>query len=307
MKNWILITRERFADIPFREGEALCAHTTFRVGGKCALFAEPENGEQLSKLYCFAKDNGIPVFVLGRGSNLLVSDDGFDGLVISTAGMNAITVSGNEITAACGVPLSKIALCALHAGLGGAEFCHGIPGSLGGAVFMNAGAYERSMADIVSTVRMIENGSVVAVPGREMEFGYRRSRAMRNGGIVLSAVLTLTPGDETEIEERMRALDRKRSDKQPLEFPSAGSYFKRPEGYFAGALIDQAGLKGFAVGGAQVSEKHAGFIVNRGGATCRDILTLEQEIVNRVEERFHVRLEREVRLIENELFRRNEA
>ncbi len=302
MKNWIPAVRERFPEIPVREGETLSAHTTFRVGGGCALFAEPENAKQFMELYAFANQEGVPVFVLGRGSNLLVSDDGFDGLVISTSGMNAIEVAGCVITAGCGAALSRIAICAVREGLAGAEFCHGIPGSLGGAVFMNAGAYEGSMADIVTSVCMLENGSVVTVSGRDMEFGYRKSRAMRSGGIVLSARLSLNAGNEEEIAEKMRSLDQKRSEKQPLEYPSAGSYFKRPEGYFAGALIDQAGLKGFRVGGAQVSEKHAGFIVNRGGATCKDILALEHEVVTRVEERFQVRLEREVRLIGNELF-----
>ena len=261
------------------------------------MYAEPAAEGDLIGLLETAKQRSFPCLVLGRGSNLLVSDAGFPGLVLATSRMNLIEVNGNILRAECGVPLSKLANAALRAGLSGAEFCHGIPGSLGGAVYMNAGAYEHSMAEIVTKVRLLEDGKLLELPASEMDFGYRRSRVMRKGGTVLSAEIVLRPGDPEKIADTMRTLDEKRSQKQPLDYPSAGSYFKRPEGHFAGALIEQAGLKGLTVGGAQVSEKHAGFIINRGGATCSDILALQEEVTRRVEEKFSVHLEREVQFV----------
>ena len=279
------------------ENEPMSRHTTFRVGGPARYFAEPESEEELLELVGKLRRNNEPFTLLGRGSNLLVSDAGYEGTVIHISeALAGISIEGEFITAGAGATLGSIAAAALGAGLAGFEFAAGIPGTLGGAIIMNAGAYGGEMKDVAAFVRLLDgDGKVITLSGEEMNFRYRGSRAMDEGLTVLSAVLKLEPGDPAAIRERMDELMKKRKDKQPLEYPSAGSTFKRPEGYFAGKLIEDAGLRGYSVGGAQVSEKHCGFVINKGGATAADIMQLCDEVSRRVYGLFGVRLEMEVR------------
>lgn len=281
-----------------RKNEAMKRHTSFHIGGPADTFAEPENADELLELISKLEALGEPYMVMGNGSNLLFGDGGFRGTVICLGkAMSGITVRGSEIHAEAGALLSQVAAAALENGLTGLEFASGIPGSVGGAVVMNAGAYGGEMKDVLSEVEIIEmDGSICTVYPEELELGYRSSNVAALSRIVLGAVFRLEEGDKDEIAARMKELNAKRREKQPLEYPSAGSAFKRPEGYFAGKLIEDAGLKGFSVGDAQVSEKHAGFIINRGEATAADVEALIREIQKRVYENSGVMLEPEIRM-----------
>lgn len=273
-------------------------HTSFRAGGAAEWFVIPETVEELKAVLAVCKKADIPWYVVGNGSNLLVSDKGFPGVIISTGKFDRLEVNGTEITVGAGVMLSRLANTAYKAGLAGLEFAAGIPGTVGGACVMNAGAYGSEMKQVLKTVTVLTaEGNVETLPAEVLELGYRTSVIPKRGYLVLGAVVSLSAGKMDEIKTVMDDLAFRRKDKQPLEFPSAGSTFKRPEGYFAGKLIEDCGLKGFSVGGAQVSEKHAGFVINKGGATATDIYHLCKEVEKRVRARFDVSLEMEVKLV----------
>ena len=275
-------------------------YTSFRVGGSADAMFLPKDEEELSLALRTARGNGIPCVVIGNGSNLLVKDGGIEGLVIRLGDeFSGITVDGTRITAKAGDSLTRVAMKALEAGLTGFEFASGIPGSVGGGMAMNAGAYGGELKDVTVSARLMdpETGIVTEYPVDELHMGYRTSLTLTRGLIVTGAVYELTPGDRETIKAAMDELGRRRRDKQPLTFPSAGSTFKRPEGHFAGALIEGAGLKGVSVGGAQVSEKHAGFIINTGSATAKDVLDLIDLVKKRVFENSGVTLEPEVRIL----------
>lgn len=276
--------------------EPMSRHTTFRVGGEAECMAVVETKEELSQLISYLGRIEQDYFVLGNGSNLLVGDKGYRGIIVKLGPrLSAIGVEKNHIAAGAGALLSKVAFAARDAGLSGLEFAAGIPGSIGGAIVMNAGAYGGEMKQVVQMVRVIDKeGEILTLDNDTMEFGYRTSIIRDRPFIVLGVVLKLTPGNKEEISARMEELMKQRKSKQPLEYPSAGSTFKRPEGYYAGKLIMDAGLRGYRIGGAQVSEKHCGFVINRGGASAADIREVIEEVQERVKDRFHVRLEREV-------------
>lgn len=282
-----------------KQKEPMRKHTTFRIGGPADYYLCPHSTKELQEVIKICKEEKLPYFILGNGSNLLVSDKGYRGAVIQLGkNFSDISVEENRITAKCGALLSKLAAEALEEGLAGMEAVSGIPGTLGGAVVMNAGAYGGEMKDIVEEVKVLdENGEILVFSGEEMKFGYRSSIVKEKGYTVLSAVLALRKGDRTEIREKMADFKERRVSKQPLDMPSAGSTFKRPEGYFAGKLIMDAGLRGFTVGGAQVSEKHCGFVVNKGNATAEDVRTLIREVQAKVKEQFGVALETEVKFL----------
>lgn len=273
-------------------------YTTFRIGGPADVMFFPETPQEILVAQALATESGVPVTVIGCGSNLLVSDAGIRGLVIALGKpFSRIEVRGNAIFAQAGARLSAVANAALAHGLTGLEFASGIPGSVGGGAYMNAGAYGGQLSDVLTEVELLRDGMAVRVPASEMDFGYRHSAAMESGALITGATFALQPGAPEEIRARMDDLNGRRRDKQPLEYPSAGSTFKRPEGYFAGALIEQAGLKGCRIGGAMVSEKHAGFIVNAGNATAQDVFELIMRVQHTVLDRSGVWLEPEVRLI----------
>lgn len=279
--------------------EPMGKHTTFRAGGKADYLVMPSNEEQVRDLVLLLKKENVPYYVMGNGSNLLVRDQGFKGVIIQIARkMNQIRVEGETIYAQAGALLSKIAAQALGEGLTGFEFASGIPGTLGGAVMMNAGAYGGEMKQVIVNACVLTSaGEIAVIPADLMELGYRTSVFAKNQDIILSAQLKLEYGNEAVICEYMDELKEQRVSKQPLEYPSAGSTFKRPEGYFAGKLIQDAGLRGFQVGGAQVSEKHCGFVINKDHATATDILSLMEQVSDKVEAEFGVRLEPEVKII----------
>ena len=278
--------------------EPMSRHTTFRTGGPADLLVQPE-AEQIAPILEVCRNEEIPWTVIGNGSNLLVGDGGIRGVVLEIGKqMSDIVIEGTMITAGAGAMLSSIASKAAAAELTGMEFASGIPGSLGGAVVMNAGAYGGEMKDILQKVTVLTpDGTVQTLSVEELELSYRHSIIPEKGYLVISAILELQPGNADEIQSIMDDLKEKRVSKQPLEYPSAGSTFKRPEGYFAGKLIQDAGLRGFRVGGAQVSEKHCGFIINRDQATSTDICQLMQQVSEIVYEKFGVRLEPEVKKI----------
>lgn len=287
-------------DLRVLRDEPMKHHTTFRIGGNARRFVWVKSRRELTALLALAEAEGFPSFLLGNGSNLLVSDDGLDRLVIATGELNHMErVGENEIYADAGVLLAQLAVFAMKHALTGLEFAHGIPGSLGGAVCMNAGAYGGEMCQIISEVYawLPGKGECCLTPD-QLNMSYRHSFFSDHEGVVLGAKLKLNPGVEGEIRAVMEDLIRRRKEKQPLNFPSAGSTFKRPEGHFAGALIEQCGLKGTRVGDAQVSEKHAGFIVNTGCATCTDVLDLIEQVRRSVLEQTGVMLEPEVKMIE---------
>ena len=279
--------------------EQMSGHTTFRIGGPADYFVTPSGTDEIAEIVRLCRDEDVPYYVIGNGSNLLVGDKGYRGVIIQIyKNMNRIDVQGRETHVQAGAPLSRTAAAACEAGLTGMEFASGIPGTLGGAVRMNAGAYGGEMKQILKNATvLIPAGEIRTLAADEMKLGYRTSIVSKMDYIVLEAVLVLTPGSREEIRARMEELKEKRVEKQPLEYGSAGSTFKRPEGYFAGKLIEDAGLRGFRVGNAQVSEKHCGFVINRGGATAREVLELMDEVVRRVEENSGVRLEPEVKKI----------
>lgn len=279
--------------------EPMSKHTTFRIGGPADFYLCPHSTNEVQEIVEICKEEKLPYFVLGNGSNLLVSDKGYRGVVIQLwKNFSDITVKDCCIQAKAGALLSKVAAEALEAGLTGMEFASGIPGTIGGAAFMNAGAYGGEMKDIIKSVKVLDTqGEVRVLPKEELKMGYRTSIVKEKGYTVLSVELELTRGNQEEIRNTMEDLKERRTSKQPLEMPSAGSTFKRPEGYFAGKLIMDSGLRGFSVGGAQVSEKHCGFVVNKGGATAMDVLNLIREVQRRVKEQFGVDLETEVRFL----------
>lgn len=284
--------------LKLRENEPMSAHTSFRTGGPADLFAEPETEAELISLIALLRRAGARYFILGNGTNLLFDDAGYRGTVIKTAGLDKMSLEGGTVTAGAGVTLARLAVFARDASLSGLEFAHGIPGSLGGGVVMNAGAYGGELSDVVTSVRCLgADGSIIEHAGEENGFAYRASRYQQSGETVLGARLRLTPGDRDAVTARMAELMAKRTASQPLDKPSAGSTFKRPAQGYAAALIDEAGLKGYAIGGAQVSEKHAGFVINRGGATSADILALMDHIRETVLRRSGIELEPEVRII----------
>lgn len=302
MKNMEQLNHLLLREIPgleVRTHEPMSRHTTFKVGGPAALMALPVTEQQLISAVKLARGEGIEPLWVGLGSNLLVDDKGLDTFVIKTGPqLNTCKVEGSVVTAWAGAPLAQVANTAADHSLTGLEFAHGIPGSLGGAVTMDAGAYDGEMRQVVRSVRAL-NGDceVEELSAEQCDFAYRHSVFSDGSRLVLSAVMELQHGEETGIRGRMAELMARRKEKQPLEWPSAGSTFKRPEGYFAAALIDQCGLKGLTAGGAQVSEKHAGFVINVGGATCEDILKLMDEIRLRVFRETGVELEPEVKYL----------
>lgn len=274
-------------------------YTSFKVGGPAELFLSPENAGQTAKLVRFCEKEEIPVFVLGKGSNLLVSDRGIKGAVIYTGKQCGISlVDENTVRAQSGASLAQLCTFALENSLSGLEFAYGIPGTVGGAVFMNAGAYGGEMKDVLLNSEYVSTDETSGELDNEaMELSYRHSAYENSNLVITAASVRLAPADRNEIKSTMNDILARRKEKQPLEYPSAGSTFKRPEGNFAGALIEQCGLKGVSVGGAQVSEKHAGFIINRGGATAADILSLIKHVQARVKAQTGVSLETEIRLI----------
>ena len=279
--------------------EPMRMHTSFQIGGPAEIFVQPATGDEVRQAICLAKEEQIPFLVVGNGSNLLVSDDGFRGMIVQIGrNLQEISVEDNVIYAQAGALLSRVSKTALEHGLTGMEFAAGIPGSLGGAVAMNAGAYGGEMKDILTDVEVLTpDGEIKTLSLEELDLSYRHSCIFEKDYIVLSVHLQLEQGDKTVIRNRMDELARARRETQPLEYPSAGSTFKRPEGYFAGALIQDAGLKGYTVGGAQVSEKHSGFVVNRGGATAEEVLFLIKQVQKKVKSRFGVTMEPEVRMV----------
>lgn len=294
---------EKFNDLLGEEkvkvDEPMKRHTTFRIGGPADYFLLPSSEEELSGILKICKNEELPYFILGNGSNLLVSDEGYRGVIIQLyRNYGDITVKGNEIHATAGALLSQIAAAAKNASLTGFEFAGGIPGTLGGAVVMNAGAYGGEMKNIVKTVRLMdEEGQVVEFTNEEMNFGYRNSRLSDERWIAISAVISLEKGDKAEIKAKMEDLALQRRSKQPLEYPSAGSTFKRPTGYFAGKLIQDSDLKGVSVGGAQVSSKHSGFVINYNKASAKDIVDLIEHVKLTVFECQGVHLEEEVKIL----------
>ena len=280
-----------------RTDEPMKNHTTFRVGGPADFFVTPETSEEVRAVIDMCRSEEIDCHIIGNGSNLLVSDRGVRGVVVQIAkAMNKIESNGEQIRAQAGALLSEVAAHALKDGLAGFEFAAGIPGTLGGACVMNAGAYGGEMKDVLYEVTVLTpQGEFRILKEDELELGYRTSVIARKGYIVLEAVIRLKKGDEEEIRRQMEDLRDRRISKQPLEYPSAGSTFKRPEGYFAGKLIQDAGLRGYTFGGAQVSEKHCGFVINRGDATAAEVAELMRRVADKVEEQFKVRLEPEVK------------
>ena len=286
-------------ELELREYEPMAAHTTFRIGGPARLMALPRTTEQAVEAARAAAAAGIPVFYLGNGSNLLVSDNGYDGFILKTGGLDHVTHCGNLLRAGSGLLLSRLASTAYGHGLTGLEFAHGIPGSVGGGVAMNAGAYGGDLSQVLTAVTFLnEAAEVITLPAEQCALTYRHSVFTDHPErLVLEAEFAPTPGDPAAIKAKMDELAQKRRSKQPLELPSAGSTFKRPEGHFAGALIEQCGLKGIGVGGAQVSEKHAGFVVNRGGATADDVRRLIDLVHSTVLRETGVSLEPEVKFL----------
>ena len=283
----------------FLREEPMKKHITFRVGGPAACFLTPSTKEQIREILHICQEEKTPYFILGNGSNLLVSDQGFDGVVLQVyKNMNQVTVEGEHLRVQAGALLSATARKALEAELTGMEFAAGIPGTMGGAVVMNAGAYGGEMKDILESVTVLTpEGEQKELKNEELQLGYRTSVVKEKGYIVLEAVLSLKKGDPEAIKSRMDELKEQRVTKQPLEYPSAGSTFKRPEGYFAGKLIQDAGLRGYQVGGAQVSEKHCGFVINKENATAKDVVDLIHDVQRIVYEKFQVQLETEVKFL----------
>lgn len=281
-----------------RRMEPMSKHTTFRVGGPADVMVWPQ-GDTVAKVIQLCRQYEEPYYIIGNGSNLLVGDKGIRGVVIEMGkGQDALCVQENKVVAGAGALLSKTANLAAEHGLGGMEFAAGIPGTIGGAVVMNAGAYGGEMKNIIESVTVLNaKGEELELTVDELELGYRTSCILKNNYIVTKAVLKLTPCDKEQILSKMKELRTQRITKQPLEYPSAGSTFKRPEGYFAGKLIEDAGLRGYQVGGAQVAEKHCGFVINRGDATAEDICRLIKDVQDEVKRQFQVTLEPEVKML----------
>lgn len=281
--------------VEFRESEPMSRHTSFGIGGAADCFVIPRSAEELRFVFAAAADCEVPTFLIGNGSDLLVSDRGIEGAVISTGGFTALFGNDCTLIADAGVKLATLCLAARDAGLSGLEFAYGIPGTVGGALYMNAGAYGGEMKDVVSSAKVLtQDGSFAVRRAEEMALGYRTSAFQQNGETVLSVAFCLTPDDPAAIGAKMEDFMARRKEKQPLEYKSAGSTFKRPAGYYAGTLIDECGLKGSTVGDAEVSTKHAGFIVNKGNATADDVKALMEQVQGTVWNRKGVLLEPEV-------------
>lgn len=281
--------------------EPMKKHTSFKVGGPVDILVTPENSQQVLDVIKLCKDDNVPYYIIGNGSNLLVRDGGIRGVVIKLSKLDKITVNGEIINSESGVELKKVSDIALDNSLTGFEFACGIPGSVGGAVAMNAGAYNGEISQVIESAKVIDNnGNVKILNKDELELGYRMSSILKYGYTVLEVTFKLEVGQYDKIKNRIEELNNRRSDKQPLEYPSAGSTFKRPEGYFAAKLIEDAGLKGMNVGDAEVSTKHSGFIINKGNATAADILNLIKIVQRKVKDSFNVELCTEVRIIGEE-------
>ena len=288
-------------NIEYLENEPMSLHTTFKIGGEARLVVMPKSEEDISALVKACNENSIRYLVVGNGSNMLVSDGGIDACIILLGKdfSDVFLIDETTIFAQAGAQLIKACRLALENELTGLEFAYGIPGSCGGAAFMNAGAYGGEMKDVLFKCSHIDkNGEKGFLEGDELKLSYRHSAYYDNNCIITGLYMKLQKGDKAEIKAKMEDLLSRRKDKQPLEYPSAGSTFKRPEGYFAGALIEECGLKGSSVGGAQVSEKHAGFVINKGGASCKDVLELCEKISKTVEKEKGVKLEMEIRVTE---------
>ena len=300
MKQYVQLIKhlDKVLDIAnIKVDEPMKNHTSFKVGGPADILITPEDIEQIQAVIKICKENGVRYYLIGNGSNLLVRDGGIRGVVIKLSKLNKIEVEGNRVMAQSGASLYNVAQVALDAGLKGFEFASGIPGSIGGASAMNAGAYDGEMSMVLESMLAIDNnGELLTLAKDEMELTYRSSAILKHGYTVVGVTLKLQVGDKETIKARIDTLAKRRSDKQPLEYPSAGSTFKRPEGYFAGKLIEDCGLKGTCVGDAQVSEKHSGFIINRKNASAQDILSLIMLVQHEVEEKFGVQLHTEVRI-----------
>lgn len=280
--------------------EPLAPHTSMKIGGACDILVQPDSEQALVDIVRLCKVQDIPYFVLGKGSNVLVSGNGYRGcIILLSKEFSEVEVNGCQITAAAGASLKSVCMAALENALSGLEFAYGIPGSVGGALFMNAGAYGGEMKDVVTSCRYIdENGDIREVDAADMQLSYRHSFFSGKKCVIVSVTMELKQGDKSEIKAKMDDLMGRRRDKQPLEFPSCGSTFKRPEGYFAAALIEECGLKGCTIGGAQVSEKHSGFVINKGGASFEDIMALVAHIKKTVKEQKGVELECEMLILE---------
>ena len=273
-------------------------HTTFRAGGNADYFVTAQSEQSLTELIKYLRAENLPYYILGNGSNVLFADEGYRGVVVKTGKFDDIRISGTVLKAGAGVVLARAAHAARKKSLTGLEFAAGIPGTVGGAVVMNAGAYGNEIRDIITGARAVdETGTVIFLSKEELRLGYRHSIVSERELVITEAVFELACGDGNEIEAKMRELARRRTEKQPLEYPSAGSTFKRPEGYFAGKLIEDSGMKGFSIGDAQVSEKHSGFVINRGNATAQEILTLIKKVQEAVYDKFGVMLEMEVKVV----------
>ena len=284
-----------YEKIKYIKNEPMKNHTTFKIGGPADYFLNINSPEQLKKVISLAKQENIPFTLLGKGSNVLVSDKGIEGVVITLSGMDSITVSGTEITAQAGANLASVCMAALENSLAGLEFAYGIPGSVGGGLYMNAGAYGGEMSQVVVSAEYVDfDSNARTISAEDMLFGYRTSVFKRERKIITSVKFALKKGEKTEIKAKMDDFLCRRKSKQPLEYPSAGSAFKRPEGNFAGALIEKCGLKGFSVGGAMVSEKHAGFVINFSNATGSDVCELLKRVQSTVYEKENVMLEPEI-------------
>lgn len=279
--------------------EMMKKHTTFRIGGPVDIFAAPRTEEEICQVVHICRERQVPLYIIGNGSNLLVADAGIRGVVMQLfKNYGEVTVEGTEMTAQSGILLSSLAKKALACGLTGLEFASGIPGTVGGAVVMNAGAYGGEMKDVLREVQVLtREGEILTLSADELELGYRTSLIARKQYIVLQVKVQLEAGDPEQIRQRMEELKEKRISKQPLDLPSAGSTFKRPEGYFAGKLIMDAGLRGFSCGGAEVSEKHCGFVVNKGDATAEDVRRLIQQVQQIIREKYGVTLEPEIKMV----------
>ena len=281
--------------IEYKTNEPMSRHTTFKIGGKADVCVKVKTAGQLKTVIALTREFDVPYFILGKGSNLLVSDKGIEGAVISLDGIDDISISGDTVVCGAGASLKSVCLAVRDAGLSGLEFAYGIPGTVGGALYMNAGAYGGEMSQVVSSATALDrDGNTIEFSLNDMKLGYRTS-AFKNTDLIITGVtLKLRQGNRDEIRAAMDDFFSRRREKQPLEYPSAGSTFKRPEGYFAGALIEKNMLKGVSVGGAQVSEKHAGFVINKGDATCDDVLSLIKKIQHTVKTADGVDLEPEV-------------
>lgn len=301
MKNTIKKLQAVMAIENIKENEPMKDHTSFKVGGPADLFLMPQTRKELQQVLEICKEAEKPLYIMGNGSNLIVRDKGYRGIIINTKALNQVEIIGTTLIAEPGISLKDLANIALKENLTGLEFASGIPGSLGGAVTMNAGAYDGEMKGVIQSITVItEDGSLKTIPAEKCHFGYRSSILQQHHWILVGVELGLKHGDYQAIEAKMLNLNTQRQTKQPLEYPSAGSTFRRPEGYYAGKLVQDAGFKGYAIGGAQVSEKHSGFVINKGGATAADILNLIGAIQSAVKEKFDVDLKTEVIVIGND-------